>query len=85
MRLCRYTKGGLIMASEWLIILQDLKADGTSPTPTLGRDDAIDKILPKLQQEYGIHSRGRFGSWKYECGNQDHSVGCFSFLIGYLG
>lgn len=67
-----------------LIILQDLKANDTSPTPTLGRDDSLKKILPKLQQEYGIHSRGRFGSWKYECGNQDHSVGYFSFSVGYF-
>lgn len=35
------------------------------PTPMLERDGALEKLLPKLK-ELGIHSRGRFGSWKYE-------------------
>ncbi|WVQ79559.1 hypothetical protein IAT38_001658 [Cryptococcus sp. DSM 104549] len=48
-----------------------------SPTPTLGRDAAISKIIPTLESEFNIRSRGRFGSWKYECGNQDHS-----FMLG---
>ena len=46
------------------------------PTPTLERDDALKQLLPKLQAK-GIYSRGRFGSWKYEVGNQDHS-----FMLG---
>lgn len=45
-----------------------------SPTPSLSRDAALNEILPTLRDEFGIHSRGRFGSWKYEAGNQDHSV-----------
>lgn len=44
-----------------------------SPTPSLGRDAALAGILPKLR-ERDVWSRGRFGSWRYECGNQDHSV-----------
>lgn len=44
------------------------------PTPSLGRDAALERILPPLQDNFGIWSRGRFGSWKYECGNQDHSL-----------
>ena len=43
------------------------------PTPTLGRDDALARALPWLQ-ERDIWARGRFGCWKYECGNQDHAV-----------
>ena len=40
--------------------------------PTLGRDDvlhAVQSILRSLD----IWSRGRFGGWKYEVGNMDHS------------
>ena len=44
------------------------------PTPSLDRDAALQEILPPLLNKYGILSRGRFGSWKYEVGNQDHSV-----------
>lgn len=46
------------------------------PTPSLERNGALDEILPYLQQK-DILSRGRFGSWKYEVGNQDHS-----FMLG---
>ncbi|KAL9931426.1 hypothetical protein V8E36_009712 [Tilletia maclaganii] len=47
------------------------------PTPSLGRDAALDAVLPPLLDQYDILSRGRFGSWKYEVGNQDHS-----FMLG---
>ena len=43
------------------------------PTPSLARDGALEKALPWLR-EAGIWSRGRFGSYKYEVGNQDHSL-----------
>ena len=43
------------------------------PTPSLARDGALEKALPWLR-ESGIWSRGRFGSYKYEVGNQDHSL-----------
>jgi len=39
------------------------------PTPSLQRDNALVDILPKLKSA-NIWSRGRFGSWKYEVGNQ---------------
>ena len=43
------------------------------PVPTVKRDEALRTIQPWLM-EHGIYSRGRFGAWKYEIGNMDHSV-----------
>lgn len=42
------------------------------PVPTLYRDRALGTIQPFLESK-GIYSRGRFGAWKYEVGNMDHS------------
>jgi protoporphyrinogen oxidase len=42
------------------------------PTPWLGRDAVVDSVEGPLQ-DFGIWSRGRFGLWKYEVSNQDHS------------
>lgn len=42
------------------------------PVPTLGRDSALSLIQPFLQAK-DVYSRGRFGAWKYEIGNMDHS------------
>lgn len=47
------------------------------PTPFLGRDGVVDPVLRRFE-EAGIFSRGRFGAWKYEVSNQDHS-----FAQGY--
>lgn len=46
------------------------------PTPTLEREGVLKDLLPALEKK-GIYSRGRFGSWRYEVGNQDHS-----FMLG---
>ncbi len=43
------------------------------PVPTLTRDDALRKIQPALEK-MDIYSRGRFGAWRYEIGNMDHSA-----------
>jgi protoporphyrinogen oxidase len=47
------------------------------PTPFLGRDAQVDPLL-RAFEEHGVYSRGRFGAWKYEVANQDHS-----FAQGY--
>lgn len=43
------------------------------PVPTLTRDRALATIQPWLMLN-DIYSRGRFGAWRYEIGNMDHSV-----------
>jgi protoporphyrinogen oxidase len=42
------------------------------PTPSLRRNAILAAILPELEAQR-IYSRGRFGAWKYEVSNQDHS------------
>jgi protoporphyrinogen oxidase len=42
------------------------------PTPTLDRDEVVEPALAYLE-ELDILSRGRFGAWRYEVGNMDHS------------
>ena len=43
------------------------------PVPTLDRDQALAVIQPWLMA-HDIYARGRFGAWRYELGNMDHSV-----------
>jgi len=43
------------------------------PVPFLKRDRLLGIVQPFLENEK-IYSRGRFGGWKYEVGNMDHSV-----------
>ena len=43
------------------------------PIPTIDRDRALAILQPALMKQ-GIYSRGRFGAWRYEIGNMDHSV-----------
>lgn len=43
------------------------------PIPTLNRDRALNILQPALLKQ-DIYSRGRFGAWRYEIGNMDHSV-----------
>lgn len=42
------------------------------PTPSLERNAILAHALPALESRR-IYSRGRFGAWKYEVSNQDHS------------
>lgn len=48
-------------------------ADYSYPTPSLERDDILGEVIPWLESR-GVYSRGRFGMWKYEVSNTDHSL-----------
>jgi protoporphyrinogen oxidase len=53
------------------------------PVPTLGRDAALEALHAALEP-LRIHSRGRFGGWKYEVSNQDHSFMQGAELVEHL-
>ena len=42
------------------------------PVPFLERENLLGEIQPWLESNR-VYSRGRFGGWRYEVGNQDHS------------
>jgi protoporphyrinogen oxidase len=56
-----------------IVATHTTEVDYFYPVPTLGRDRALAEIQPWLLAR-GIHSRGRFGAWKYEISNMDHCV-----------
>jgi hypothetical protein len=56
-----------------IVSRQLLRVPYSYPVPTRERDEALEVIQPWLMQ-HGIYSRGRFGAWRYEIGNTDHSV-----------
>jgi hypothetical protein len=48
-------------------------ADYSYPTPSVERDGILAQAIPFLEK-HDIYSRGRFGMWKYEVSNTDHSL-----------
>jgi protoporphyrinogen oxidase len=48
-------------------------ADYSYPTPSVERDAILSEVIPWLENRQ-IYSRGRFGMWKYEVANTDHSL-----------
>jgi protoporphyrinogen oxidase len=63
----------LIHSEDQVIDRFHIRVEHSYPTPSLSRDDALGVLLPSLLAR-GIYSRGRFGAWKYEIANQDHSL-----------
>lgn len=66
----------MMLPGDEIVSTYHRKFDHGYPTPALEREGVLTKLLPKLE-DMGIYSRGRFGSWRYEVGNQDHS-----FMLG---
>ena len=68
-------RNGLLQESDRELIASRYVRDVpySYPIPTLDRDCALATIQPELLR-LGVYSRGRFGAWRYEVGNMDHSV-----------
>jgi protoporphyrinogen oxidase len=63
---------GLILDRESILSRWSTVLTPGYPTPSLERDAILRHVLPALET-HEIYSRGRFGAWKYEVSNQDHS------------
>jgi len=62
----------LIERREDIVSTWQYRAGYGYPTPGLERDAALTEMLPFFEAR-DVHPRGRFGLWKYEVSNQDHS------------
>jgi protoporphyrinogen oxidase len=62
----------LIERREDIISTWSYRADYGYPTPGIHRDEVLAEIIPFFEANE-VYSRGRFGLWKYEVSNQDHS------------
>jgi len=63
----------LLGATSRVVDAHVISREYTYPIPSVDRDEALATIVPWLESQ-DIHSRGRFGAWRYEVGNMDHSV-----------
>ncbi len=63
---------GLIDDARAIISRWHRRLEHGYPTPSVERDAILTEILPALEAR-AIWSRGRFGAWKCEVSNQDHS------------
>jgi protoporphyrinogen oxidase len=65
-------RDGLVPEDAEVVSFWHRREEHGYPTPFLGRDRVLGRLLPSLERR-GVYSRGRFGAWKYEVSNQDHS------------
>ena len=66
----------MLKPTDEIVSTYHRRFDHGYPTPSLEREGVLKELLPALEKK-DIWSRGRFGSWRYEVGNQDHS-----FMLG---
>lgn len=64
---------GLIESEDQVISKFYFSTSYGYPTPSIERDGILKQVLPVLEKQ-DVYSRGRFGAWKYEVSNQDHSM-----------
>jgi protoporphyrinogen oxidase len=67
------TATGLIESEAQVHHTWHMRLEHGYPVPSLDRDRGLTGIQSTLQAR-DVYSRGRFGAWKYEVSNQDHSV-----------
>lgn len=65
-------RAGWIKSQEDVVSVWQYVARPGYPTPSLDRDLWVKKALEELRP-MDIHTRGRFGLWRYEVSNQDHT------------
>jgi hypothetical protein len=63
----------LIDKEEDIVSTWKYTAEYGYPIPSIDRNEILAEVLPAVEKR-GIFSRGRFGAWKYEVSNQDHSM-----------
>lgn len=63
----------LLKTTDEIVSKFHFKVQKGYPTPFIGRNELLSQVLPALQSMQ-VYSRGRFGGWKYEVANQDHSM-----------
>jgi len=56
-----------------IISVYTIDLEHAYPIPTIDRDKTL-RLISDFLEENQIHSKGRFGGWRYEIGNMDHSV-----------
>lgn len=64
---------GLIESVDDIVSKFQYRTEYGYPTPSVERDRILGQVQPALER-LGVFSRGRFGAWKYEISNQDHSL-----------
>ena len=68
-----FRRAGFIDDAARIVTTVHRRMEHGYPTPWRERDDVLGTVLPELEA-CGILSRGRFGAWRYEVSNQDHSL-----------